>query len=98
MVKRCAVIDGITGHDVQSADHCAPIVAQSNAKKVSKRLTNKRRHPAQFAADTIIVERVMITSGEPYLIDPTTYLSVMAAVTSGCESILVSCCNSYCKC
>ena len=38
---------------------------QINAQKVSKRLRNKPRHPAQLAAD--VVERVIATGGEQYL-------------------------------
>ena len=38
---------------------------QHNALRVSKRLTGKPRQPVQLAAD--VVERVMITKGDPYL-------------------------------
>ena len=38
---------------------------QDKALKVSKRLTNKPRQPVQLAAD--VVERVVVTKGEPYL-------------------------------
>ena len=38
---------------------------QANAKKVSRRLQNNPRHPAEIAAD--IVERVLATDGECYL-------------------------------
>ena len=38
---------------------------QDNAKKVSKRLRSKPRHPAQLAAD--VVEGVIATSGDRYL-------------------------------
>ena len=40
-------------------------MAQVNADKVSRRLQNKPRHPAQLAAD--IVERVLATDGDMYL-------------------------------
>ena len=38
---------------------------QANARKVSKRLRGKPRHPAQLAAD--VLERVVVTGGERYL-------------------------------
>ena len=38
---------------------------QASALKVQTRLVNKPRHPVQLAAD--IVERIMATSGDPYL-------------------------------
>lgn len=40
-------------------------MAQANADKVSRRLQNKPRHPAQLAAD--VVERVLATDGDMYL-------------------------------
>ncbi len=38
---------------------------QENARKVQKRLINKKRSPAQLAAD--VVEQVLVTGGEDYL-------------------------------
>ncbi len=47
------------------ADWCLLLSCQENARKVSRRLRGKPRHPAQLAAD--IVERVIATGGEHYL-------------------------------
>ncbi len=44
---------------------CSTADVQNNAQKVSKRLRNRPRHPAQLAAD--VVERVIATGGEHYL-------------------------------
>ena len=44
---------------------CSASDVQNNAQKVSKRLRNRPRHPAQLAAD--VVERVIATGGEHYL-------------------------------
>ena len=41
------------------------VLLQENAIKVSKRLRNRPRHPAELAAD--VVERVLATGGDDYL-------------------------------
>ncbi len=45
--------------------HHLRCLLQENAIKVSKRLRNRPRHPAELAAD--VVERVLATGGDDYL-------------------------------